>query len=82
MAFFYYSDSNLLVTILKFGFYLTLPATMAITVFALMAVVDSFSCVNGALQSEDNQDNNTTLSNNHNDLNLFEDNHIESKGIF
>ena len=55
MAFLYYSQDDTLVTVLKFGFYLTLPATMIITVFALMAVVDSFKCINGSLQSEDNQ---------------------------
>ena len=55
MAFLYYPTDSVLVAVLKFAFYLTLPATMIITVFALMAVVDSFSWVGGALQSEDNR---------------------------
>lgn len=56
IAFFYFSQDNVLILVLKFCFYLTLPATMAITLFALMAVVDSFDCVKGALKSEDNQE--------------------------
>jgi amino acid permease len=72
MAFFYYSQENTLVTVLKFGFYLTLPATMIITLFALMAVVDSFKCVQGVLQSEDNQSG--IMVSDSSPGNLFEDN--------
>jgi amino acid permease len=75
IAFFYYSNDNMLVTILQFGFYLTLPATMIITLFALMAVVDSFGCVKGALQSEDNQTQSLVSSSNSG--NLFGDNDQE-----
>lgn len=43
MAFYYYSSSNILVSVLKFCFYLTLPATICITMFSLFSVFESYN---------------------------------------
>ena len=64
MAFYYFSRTNVLVHVLKVCFYLTLPATISITMFALFAIFESFSPFANLLGVEDsNTQSNKNLRN-------------------
>ena len=47
MSFFYFNNSTWFITVLKFAFYLTNQATMAITVYAMFTLLDSFKFFKG-----------------------------------
>lgn len=47
IAFEYYNSENTLIMVLKFAFYLTLPATMTIAVFAVLTTFESIDCLEG-----------------------------------
>ena len=53
IAFDYFQASNVLVHILKFCFYLTLPATICITMFTLFTIFESYSPFKNLLGVED-----------------------------
>jgi hypothetical protein len=52
MAFYYFKGSNYLVLVLRFCFYLTLPATICITMFTLFTIFESFEFFKNSLGVE------------------------------
>ena len=52
MAFYYFDSSNHIVLFLKICFYLTLPATICITMFTLFTIFESFSVFKNTLGVE------------------------------
>ena len=56
MAFYYFKGNNYLVLVLRFCFYLTLPATICITMFTLFSIFESFPILKNTLGVEHSEE--------------------------